>query len=198
MTVEDAALYCTAHNGYLMAPLSFSENKKMFELFKPKFAECLDTSNDVVAWIGVQSNGNETFFYHKDSTLLAYSQFQSSVSSDEECVAMQNDGEWVSLLQSDCQEIELCFICSFQKQPLFTLRGFCEDSKNSLNYYAETSTKGLIRYVGFQGGSVNGNDTYWKITNSEPRDGFSILQGDNLGNHSHNLYNNGLIQILNF
>ena len=66
----------------------------------------------------------------------------------EECVSYTAEGLFVDMR---CEKLSECFVCLWRKQPIFTLRGLCSETKIDRDYVLQPNTTydGHLFFFGF-------------------------------------------------
>ena len=76
---------------------------------------------------------------------------------------LQTDGLWKARPKDDCLKYKVCFICLFEQEPIFTLRGLtCLSSYYDFIFYLSPSPKG-IEFIGYKNSKIWEEDFKWRL-----------------------------------
>ena len=162
---------CDIHGGSLAVPHSEKENKMFMEIVEKHKDPCVRTDGRInhsgknkssLVWIGAEKRdgiwqevSRENYHSSKSSlqSRLNFTKFVRTGSRlNSECAYLRRDGFWLGKVHHMCKAVvSLCTICVIYRQPVFTAKGFCEDSIIDWNYYPMINSKHQIKqYEGFK------------------------------------------------
>ena len=163
MTQDEAEMYCNVHGGSVYTPTSKKSNADLLKLFNNSFQECIDNSTKFFLWLGIEPGANSTWVYSNNRSMISYKNQLYSNWDEESCVMLQTDGLWKDRLKSDCIYFKLCFVCLFEQEPVFTLRGLtCLATNYDFIYYLSPSAKG-IEFKGYKEGMIWEENQNWRL-----------------------------------
>ena len=141
-TFDEADQFCKVHGGILALPNSEEENEKLHGMLM----ENIDTCYRI--WIDYFGHNTSFSFFKKKST-------------KDTCAVMGDDSKWQGKQDIYCQNTRHCFICEFEKVPMMTLKGLCDRTTYSFNYFLVST----YQYIGYVGGSITKQNDSWIIKN---------------------------------
>lgn len=153
MSYEVSREYCQIHGGKLHVPESDQANSAMLDLLNLNTEKCSSAM-----WLNFDFWEDES---DQNIVVDKYSNFKKKTAFGK-CSMMKSDGSWMSRSFEDCINVHLCFLCSFEEEPIFTLKGLCEKSRYNFVYYLEVTNEGL-EYAGSSGGHIKQNGSTWLI-----------------------------------
>ena len=147
---------CSSHGGTLVVPNSEEEDKMIINMMKNHAAKCFPKNRAFinvgkVIWLGLEIYNN-TWFRKVDGkrSPLNYTNWDTQ-DWDDGCAFVTSDGYW-DHAGAECDDMQLCLICSIPKSTVFTLKGICK--KGSIfqwNYYLYiNSTNQINSYEGYK------------------------------------------------
>ena len=154
-TLTHASYLCEIHGGSIVVPQSAEEDKRVIKILLKHELKCMRHSASInkgkASWLGLQKQGTNWRDKTRGYFLTPenYSNWLlNDVQSQYGCAFMDNDGIWIA---SDnfgfCTSLQLCFVCSFYEEPVFTLKGFCEEgSPFDWNFYMHVNTSYELEY----------------------------------------------------
>ena len=154
-TLSNAQHACEIHGGSLVVPRSEDENKKVIEILLKHKAECLSESESISkgksVWLGMERN-EKNWQYMTTGHFLTPKNYSNWRHNDlmfrYACAFMDNDGFWIaSHNYGFCITLQLCYVCSFDEEPVFTLKGLCEKGTSlDWNFYMNLNTSNELEY----------------------------------------------------
>ena len=151
-----AAEFCKIHGGAIFTPRSKEENNRMERMLAEKHSLCNSSAwlgieaNDTLQWLG-QTNlylKNHRSLFGTGNTLLKPAYFFNGTF----CPMSFHDSS------------RRCFLCEFKKEPIYTLKGLCQSSQYSFNYYLQ-KVDSEWKYEGYKGGHIAiKSDGSWLLT----------------------------------
>lgn len=166
LQLDQAMEYCEVHGGYLYTPTSPENNTLMMNMLKRKLDSCLHKSMRHLAWLGMEPRpkSKEKIWMHSYSKVnLTYLNFDDVESWHDDCGIMSSDGSWTTRAYGDCLQIKLCFVCAFEQEPIYTIRGLCKYSQYDFNFYLSFQ-EGGIEYVGYKDAKIWKRDSSWILS----------------------------------
>ena len=185
VSLYDAKKICSRHGSTIAVPHSKEDNEAMVQILAQHTRECVLYQNFVSndkgkgVWLGFQKlNGRLIESTEKDYTTpinftnwgILYEKEEPQV-HDNFCPFMYSDGLWGYERLDECERTKMCFICSYIKTPVFTLKGQCPNSSLfEWNYYmTKKANSEFSHFEGFTKSSKivrNGNG--WKRDPQNP------------------------------
>ena len=155
--LDQATILRTAHGGQLIVPTSEEESKMVMDIIEKRSATCIQspslTSVDKSVWLGAVKQAYQWYVLNDDKIVgkLNYSNWTPSKSeypTDAKCAFIEKDGKW-NFAFDDIkwfQVFKLCTIRSVVGTPVFTAKGFCDNTLFGWNYYMIVDDRHQIRY----------------------------------------------------
>ena len=104
---------------------------------------------------------------------------------------LRTDGLWKDRPKSNCMHHKLCFVCLFEQEPVFTLRGLtCLASYYDFLFYLSPSAKG-IEFMGYKDSMIWEENLNWRLgwdTNGQYGNSSELLSHP-IGRHSWHISN---------
>ena len=152
MNYNDAENYCRIHKGYIFTPYSRSENNWLVEMTLKFQSTCPGS------WINILAKVDSKIITGTNSTVNTWLKLKEG----DTCGFVGLDGMWGSERSDSCDFLSKCFACAFDHEPVFTLKGFCLNFKQSYNYYINSDENG-IQYLGYKESSITRGERGWKL-----------------------------------
>ena len=193
LTQDEAELYCNVHGGSVYTPTSKENNANLLSLFNNSFKECIDSNTKFFLWLGIGPGANNTWVYSNNKSKITYTNNLYSIWYEESCAMLQTNGLWIDRPKQDCLKYKLCFVCLFEQEPVFTLRGLtCLSSNYDFLFYLSPSAKG-IEFVGYKDSLIWEEGLKWRLgwdINRQYGNSSKELLSHPLGRHSWDLSDN--------
>lgn len=141
-TFDEANQFCKVHGGILALPNSEEENEKLHGMLMENINTCYRI------WIDYFGHNTSFSFFKKKSSI-------------DTCAVMGEDSKWQGKQNIYCQYTRHCFICEFEKVPMMTLKGLCDITTYSFNYFFVST----YQYIGYVGGSITKQNGTWILKN---------------------------------
>ena len=185
LLLNEAVDYCTFHGGYVYTPTSEEDNKKVIKMFQNH--NCSNHDNQNFLWLGfTQSKGFlET---HPNKSVPTFTNNLQFSLKDNDCVTLKLNGKWKINLRDACSTHKYCFLCAFDREPIYTLRGICPNAAYDLHYYMNPSDHG-IEFIGYKKGKISYSDPSWVIDYDTTAIYFQFFSGSPLGRQKWNRLN---------
>ena len=161
---DEAIAFCTVHGGYVYTPTSNETNKMLFEVFKNRTFECKQPHTPYLAWLGLEPSVNRTWRYPNDKSIVSYiNPYMVPVRKESACALLRDAQRWEERTYSECIKIKICFACQFDNEPIFTVTGFCINTKFNFNFFLDQLRSGEIQYNGYKGNQIRWEHGEWKL-----------------------------------
>ena len=161
MTRNSAKAYCDVHDGYLYTPRSKLENEEMENMLNSNSVACT-TSGSYLAWLGIELNDGGKWIDPKDNKEIVFNLIEYGHKMNNIAMFVVG-GMWYDSSHKD--RIKLCFLCGFNMEPIYSLKGICHDSLYSFNYYLEDKNTEIIGYAGYKGSFINITQSHLQLAN---------------------------------
>ena len=150
---------CTIHGGRLAVPRSEMDNKVFMDIVGKHKRSCIDgdgSETENLVWIGAEkfdkiwyelSTDRIEPTYNSSQPPLIFQKFLHTTSRlRADCAYLGRDGYWDAGYDDLCKiYLSLCTICSIYGQPVFTVKGTCENSFLDWNYYPVIDSRNQIK-----------------------------------------------------
>ena len=177
---------CEIHGGNLALPTNEKETKAILKIVSKHKEACIENQSPEhsnAVWIGAEKINNVWYDVPSDTsakTRLNYTNLSRPKSSiNSECAYIGADGLWVEGNYNLCfLYVSLCTVCYFDRQPVYTLLGYCDYGVADWNFYPIFNSKNQIEfYEGYKGTNImlEEENHKWNIT---AKKGFTGLLKD--------------------
>ena len=165
---------CATHGGTMFTPTSRDENNLVLSILSKHKNTCSNTflsekKTDWGIWLGLSKIGS-TWFQSNDNKTLTYDNWRKGYTNVQwtgsKCAFMIGDGTWSSFMMEKCKWMQLCVICSIEREPVFTLRGLCKQgSLIYWNYYLSVDGSSQIdKYDSYKRGPpISAVENKWSM-----------------------------------
>ena len=144
-------------------PTSEQSNAAILQHFNNSFNECIQTETEYFLWLGIKPGENNTWIYSNNRSTIMYYHDLSFECNDKYCGMLRTDGHWKVRHKNLCPKYQLCFICLFEQEPIFTLRGLtCFSSYYDFTFYLSPTLKG-IELIGYKKSKIREEDFEWRL-----------------------------------
>ena len=165
----EAKEICKIHGGSLAVPHSERENQLMMDIVKQHKNSCIANEGaamEKLAWIGaelvdgvwhkVSHDSHEQSITSSPSRLNFTNFLGLSSHLSYDCVYLRKDGLWQDGTHNLCSfYLSLCTVCVIYRQPVFTVKGTCQQSLIDWNYYPIIDLQNQIKqYEGYKKNSI--------------------------------------------
>ena len=162
VSFKEAKDFCNVHSGHLYTPTSEMSNKMLLKMFENRTSECMQETTNRIAWLGLEEN-DKFWKYPNNNSAVGYLNNLDTLRKSNLCTFLRASSNWEARAYSDCIKSRVCFVCQFDKEPLYTVTGFCINSDYDFNFYLNPQKNGLIEYVGYKAARIWSEGSVWHL-----------------------------------